>query len=172
MPSKFRIIGLIGYSGSGKTYLIENAIKLLKKHLNFQIAVIKNIHEHHIDDESKDSFKYNKAGAKYAITKNIYNETTVFMRNEIELPQIMDWISKGPFELDLIFIEGFRNLKYPTILCVKDLDEIESQLTTHVKMISGLICKKKSNRNLDNLNIPIVDIEKNFQKFLEIFDLK
>ena len=171
MPSRFNVIGLVGYSGSGKTYLIENAIKLLKQNLNFQIAVIKNIHEHQIDEEGKDTFKFIKAGGNYAITKNMYNETTIFTRKDIDLSQIMDWISKGPFELDLIFIEGFRNLEYPTILCVKELDEIESQLTKHVKMISGLICKKNK-KTLDHLNIPIIDIEKNFEKFLEIFGLK
>lgn len=171
MQFRFKVIGLVGYSGSGKTYLIENAIKLLKQKLNFQIAVIKNIHEHQIDKEGKDTFKYLKAGGNYAITKNIYNETTVFIRKYIDLPIIMDWISKGPFELDLIFIEGFRNLEYPTILCVKELEDIESQLTKNVKMISGLICKKNKEIS-DSLGLPLVNIENEFQKFLEIFDLK
>jgi molybdopterin-guanine dinucleotide biosynthesis protein B len=171
MNSNFKVIGLIGYSGSGKTYFIENAIKLLTQKLNSQIAVIKNIHEHQIDEEGKDTFKYLEAGGNYAITKNIYNETTFFTRKDIDLPHIMDWISKGPFEIDLIFIEGFRNLEYPTILCVKALEDIEPQLTKHIKMISGLICKK-INRSLDNLSVPFVNIEKDFQKFLEIFGLK
>ncbi|MFX1444675.1 MAG: molybdopterin-guanine dinucleotide biosynthesis protein B [Promethearchaeota archaeon] len=171
MHSSYKVIGLVGYSGSGKTYLIETAIKLLKKHFNFQIAVIKNIHEHQIDEEGKDTFKYLKAGGNYAITKNVYNETTIFIRKYVDLPHIMDWISKGPFQLDLIFIEGFRNLDYPTILCVNKLEDIESQLTIHVKMISGLICKEKI-EFLDNFDAPIVDIEEDFEKFLEIFDLK
>jgi len=166
-----KVISLIGYSGSGKTHFILKAIEGLRNKLNFQIAVIKNIHEHQIDEEGKDTFKFIKAGGNYAITKNIYNETTIFTRKDIDLSQIMDWISKGPFELDLIFIEGFRNLEYPTILCVKELDEIESQLTKHVKMISGFICKKNK-KTLDNLDLPIVNIEKEFHKFLEIFGLK
>jgi len=171
MLTRCKVIGLVGYSGSGKTHLIENAIKLLKKNFNYQIAVIKNIHEHQIDEEGKDTFKYLMAGGNYAITKNIYQETTVFIRKPLDLPQIIDWISKGPFQLDLIFIEGFRNLEYPTILCVKDLEDVKSQLTIHVKMISGLICEK-NNVISDNFNLPFVNIEKQFQKFLEIFDLK
>ena len=171
MLTRCKVIGLVGYSGSGKTHLIENAIKLLKKNFNYQIAVIKNIHEHQIDEEGKDTFKYLKAGGNYAITKNLYNETTVFTRKPLDFPQIIDWISKGPFQLDLIFIEGFRNLEYPTILCVKDLEDIESQLNIHVRMISGLICEKNKVIS-DNFNLPFVNIEKEFQKFLEIFDLK
>jgi molybdopterin-guanine dinucleotide biosynthesis protein B len=171
MPFKFKVIGLVGYSGSGKTYLIENAIRLLKQNLKIKIAVIKYIHEHQIDKEGKDTFKYLKAGGNYAITKNIFNETTVFTRKQIDLPQIMNWISKGPFEIDLFFIEGFRNLEYPTILCVKELGDIKPQLNTHVKMISGLICKKKEEIST-NIDIPFVNINEDFQKFLEIFDLK
>ena len=71
MLSKLKIISLIGRSGSGKTNLIINAIKRLRKELHYNIAVIKNIHEHQIDEEGKDSYKYIEAGANYAITKNI-----------------------------------------------------------------------------------------------------
>ncbi|MHA2399095.1 MAG: GTP-binding protein, partial [Promethearchaeota archaeon] len=38
-----KIIDIIGYSGSGKTYFIMNAIKLIKKQLSYNMAVIKNV---------------------------------------------------------------------------------------------------------------------------------
>jgi molybdopterin-guanine dinucleotide biosynthesis protein B len=168
---KLKIVGLIGQSGSGKTGFIINAIKMLRQNLNFKTAVIKNIHEHQIDKKGKDSFKFIEAGANYAITRNIYNENTIFIKKEVKLPQLIDWISAGPFKIDLIFTEGFRTLDYPTILCVKELDEIESQLTPNVKMISGLICGKKEIADYI-LNIPIINIERDFQKFLSIFNIK
>lgn len=171
MLSKLKIISLIGRSGSGKTNLIINAIKRLRKELHYNIAVIKNIHEHQIDEEGKDSYRYIEAGANYAITKNIYNETTLFVKKEINFSQLINWISSGPFKIDLIFTEGFRTLNHPTILCVKEFNEIESQLTKNVKMISGLITKEDIS-NITEFKLPIIDIEKDFVKFLNIFDIK
>ena len=166
-----KIIGLIGQSGSGKTSFIISAIKMLRENLNFQTAVIKNIHEHQIDKQGKDSFKFIEAGANYAITRNIYNENTIFIKKEVSLIKLIDWISTGPYKINMIFTEGFRTLEYPTILCVRELKEIESQLTQNVKMISGLICGKNEITDY-NLNIPIINIEKDFQKFLTIFNIK
>jgi molybdopterin-guanine dinucleotide biosynthesis protein B len=167
-----KIIGLIGYSGSGKTYFICNSIKYLKKELDMKVAVIKNIHEHQIDKEGKDTYKYSQVGAEYAITKNVFDETAIFIKKMIEIEQIIEWISNGPFKVDLIFIEGFRNLIYPTILCVKNYKEIKNQLKDNIKMISGLICKDSELSEEDYQDIPIVDIEKDFKKFILLFDIE
>ncbi len=164
---------MIGYSGSGKTHFILNAIKLLKKNLNYEVAIVKNIHEHQIDKEDKDSFKYGEAGAQFSITKNVKNETTIFLRKEISIKELLEWITSGPYKIDLIFIEGFRNLNYPTVLCLKNFEEIKPQLTKNVRMISGLICSQNAlkNKKIDK-NLPIIDIQKEFEKFLKIFNIK
>ncbi|MFX0187266.1 MAG: molybdopterin-guanine dinucleotide biosynthesis protein B [Candidatus Hodarchaeota archaeon] len=164
---------MIGYSGSGKTHFILNAIKLLKKNLNYEVAIVKNIHEHQIDKEDKDSFKYGKAGAQFSITKNVKNETTIFLRKEISIKELLEWITSGPYKIDLIFIEGFRNLNYPTILCLKNFEEIKPQLTKNVRMISGLICSQNARKKEKiDINLPIIDIKKEFGRFLEIFNIK
>lgn len=48
-----KIISLIGFSGSGKTTFITNAIRFFKKKLNYDVAVIKYIHEHRVDKEKR-----------------------------------------------------------------------------------------------------------------------
>lgn len=164
---------MIGYSGSGKTHFILNAIKLLKKNLNYEVAIVKNIHEHQIDKEDKDSFKYGEAGAQFSITKNVKNETTIFLRKEISIKELLEWIRSGPYKIDLIFIEGFRNLNYPTVLCLKNFEEIKPQLTENVRMISGLICSQNARRNEKiDIDLPIIDIQKEFERFLKIFNIK
>lgn len=164
---------MIGYSGSGKTHFILNAIKLLKKNLNYEVAIVKNIHEHQIDKEDKDSFKYGEAGAQFSITKNVKNETTIFIRKEISIKELLEWITSGPYKIDLIFIEGFRNLNYPTVLCLKNFEEIKPQLTENVRMISGLICSQNARKNEKiDIDLPIIDIQKEFERFLEIFNIK
>ncbi|GAH10484.1 unnamed protein product, partial [marine sediment metagenome] len=86
---------LLGTSGAGKTHFITNVIKLLKKRLNYETAVIKNIHEHEIDEEGKDSYKYSEAGAVYSITRNVYSENTIFLKKSIEIEKLMDWLEQG-----------------------------------------------------------------------------
>ena len=166
------IIRVIGTSsGTGKTHFITNAIKLLKIHLNYETAVIKNIHKHEIDEKGKDSYKYCEAGAVYSITKNVNNENTIFLKKEIEIDELINWLEQGPFKIDLFFIEGFKNLNYPSILCVKEYDEIENQLEKNIKMISGLICNKNIVETRE-VKIPIINIEKEFERFLKIFNIK
>jgi len=152
------IISVIGWSGSGKTHFIQKAIRKLKTELNFEVMVIKNIHQHQIDEEGKDSYIFNEAGAVLSIIKNKFDEN-------------VRWIIKGPFKVDIIFTEGLRNLAYPTILCVKELSEIKPQLNENVRAISGLIATSKLNQKSE-IKLPIVDAEENFESFLKIFEIK
>jgi molybdopterin-guanine dinucleotide biosynthesis protein B len=161
----------MGTSGSGKTHFITTAIKLLKERLNYEVAVVKNIHEHEIDKKGKDSYKYCEAGAVYSITKNINDENTIFLKKRINMEELIKWLENGPFKVDLVFIEGFKNLTYPTILCVEKFSEIENQLGEEVKMISGRIMNSAIPEGHD-LKLPMIDIEKEFEKFLEIFRIQ
>ena len=148
-----------------------NAIKLLKEQLNYNSAVIKNIHEHKIDTEGKDSYKFSEQGAIFSITKNIYNETTIFSKQELSVEEIVEWLDKSSNKIEVVFTEGFRDLKCPTILCVTEIDEIEKEITEFTKMVSGLVLRKKHYEFRD-LKIPILDINKDFQKFLDLFEIK
>ncbi len=165
------VISVIGYSGSGKTHFILNAIKLLKKNLNKEVSVIKFIHEHQIDKVGKDSYKYSEVGASYSVLKNIDNETTIFLKKNADITSIIEWLRNGPYKTDFIFTEGFRELNYPTVLCIKNVDDVESQLTKNVKMISGSIYLMKDYEKY-YLDLPIINIEKDFKRFLEIFNIK
>ena len=171
MYIKIKVISIVGYSGSGKTFFILNAIRLLREHLNYKVAVIKYIHEHEIDKKGKDSYNFIEEGAFYSITKNIYNETTIFMKKEITIEQIVKWLEISPFRVDIVFAEGFRDLNYPTILCVKQSNQIGLEMNGNVKIISGLIVKNEDYENID-MDLPILDVTKDFGKILEIFEIK
>ncbi|MFW9969576.1 MAG: molybdopterin-guanine dinucleotide biosynthesis protein B [Candidatus Odinarchaeota archaeon] len=165
------VIDVVGYSGSGKTFFITSTIKLLSTKLNYNISVIKNVKHHPIDEEGKDSYRYNEAGANFSIIQNINNETAIFTKiKEVNLKILLKWLNSGPFKSDLTFTEGFRNLNNPTVLCVSDLNEIEVQLTENIKMISGIICSKKLIKKKVN-NIPIIDVKNQFSEFLKLFDI-
>ena len=167
---KIKIIALIGYSGSGKTHFILEAIQLLKIKRSYNIGVIKNIHEHQIDKEGKDTYRYTKGGAEFSITKNVYNETTIFLKKKINSEELLEWISESPLQIDVVFLEGFRDINFPTILCVDTFEDIQSQINPHVKMISGKLLLEENEVPYFS-NVPIIDIKKDFQKFLNLFEL-
>ena len=164
-----KIIDVIGYSGSGKTYFIRKLIALLKIKLGYKVAIVKNVKHHQIDKEGKDSYKFTESGASYSIIKNNNKMYGIFLQvNEDNLEKIVNWVQQGPIQIEILVTEGFRTLNHPTILCVSNLDEIEHQLNKNVKMISGVICSKNINTNTF-ANLPILDIESNFFKFKDIF---
>lgn len=166
-----KLISLIGYSGSGKTYFIEHAIKLLKERLNINSGVFKNVYMHMVDIEGKDSNRFLVNGASFALIKNKFNNHALFFNNAIDFGILIDWIRKGPFEFDILFIEGFRNLKIPSILCVDKEEDIKPQITKDVKLISGIMATNKD-YPIKYFDIPIIDIEKSFKLFVEIFEVK
>lgn len=165
------IISVIGYSGSGKTHFIQKMIRRLKTELNFEVVVIKNIHQHQIDEKGKDSYIFTEAGAVYSIIKNKLDENAIFLKKKINIEELIRWVIKGPFKVDIIFTEGFRNLAYPTVLCVKELSEIKPQLNENVKVISGQIATSKLNQKKE-IKLPIVGAEESLESFLKIFEIK
>ncbi|MFX1417838.1 MAG: molybdopterin-guanine dinucleotide biosynthesis protein B [Promethearchaeota archaeon] len=164
-------IDVIGYSGSGKTNFITNAIKQLKKNFDYNIAVIKNVKHHPVDEKGKDSYRFTKVGAVYSVIQNFKSETAIFLKeHDKNIDIIQSWLKNGPYNIDILFTEGFRNLKNPTVLCISNLDEIEEQLTENVKMISGVICSKAINKTRV-LDLQIIDIESQFSIFLDLFNI-
>jgi len=164
------IISVIGYSGSGKTHLTEFIIKKFKNEFNLEASVIKYIHEHRIDEEGKDSFKFSEAGAIFSVIKNKFNQNAIYLNKKISVDALINWLNKSPYKVDLIIIEGFRDVSYPTILCVKELQDIDVQLNKNVKMISGLITLNKFSEERE-FQIPIFSIQQNFKRFTKIFNI-
>jgi len=165
-----KVISLIGFSGSGKTHIIEYLIKKLKTELNLEVSVIKNIHEHRIDEEGKDSFKFSEAGSVFSVIKNKFNQNAIYLNKKISVDALINWLNKSPYKVDLIIIEGFRDVSYPTILCVKELQDVEVQLNKNIKLISGLITLNKLSKERED-QIPIFSIRQNFERFTKLFNI-
>ena len=167
-----RFIDVIGYSGSGKTYFIMKIIELLRFQLGFNIAVMKNVKQHQIDEEGKDSNIFTKSGANYSIIQNEKHEMAIFLKaEEITFDKLIKWLEQGPYKIDIVISEGFRNLNHPTVLCVSNRDEIKPQMTNNIKMISGIICTKSKVEDIPS-NIPLINIDKEFEIFLKIFKIR
>ncbi len=116
------IISLVGRSNSGKTTLIEKLIKIFKDQ-NYRIAVIK--HTHHdfsFDKKGKDSYRHRDAGADTVL---ITNDSKIGMVSDLEKPMnplevAEKFLSQN---IDLLIIEGFKDLASPKIEIIGDSEE-------------------------------------------------
>lgn len=166
-----RIIDVIGLSGSGKTYFIMKAIELFKIQLGYNVTVFKNVKHHQIDEKGKDSHIFTKSGTNYSVIQNLNNEMAIFLKAEEKgFEKLIKWLEQGPYKIDLVFTEGFRNLNHPTVLCVSNIEEIKTQIAKNVKIISGAICAKSKVEDIP-YNIPLINIEENFERFLDVFKI-
>jgi molybdopterin-guanine dinucleotide biosynthesis protein MobB len=105
------VIGVSGYSGSGKTLLLERMVPRLCAR-GLRVAVIKDAgHAVEVDRPGKDSDRLFRAGADVLL--NATNE--VFMRRQqaaLSLPHCLRLLPGG---YDLVLVEGFRDEAIPQI---------------------------------------------------------
>ena len=98
-------IHIIGQPGSGKTTLIVDIIKELKKQ-NIKVGSLKHsAHVHELDKPGKDSFRHRKAGASPVsmVTKEM---TAVYLSKTPKLtPQAL--MEKYYSDIDIVLIEGW-----------------------------------------------------------------
>jgi len=114
---KTPICGLVAYSGTGKTSLLEKLIPLLSNK-GIRVGLIK--HAHHqfdIDHPGKDSYRLRKAGAIETMVASKYRWALIHEepepKNEPDLGQLVSHLNHK--QLDLILVEGFKHEIYPRI---------------------------------------------------------
>lgn len=128
-------ISFCGYSGAGKTTLIEKIVKSISK--KYSIAYLKNdAHGFQMDREGKDTYRLSKAGAK-GVFINHLNEYAYLDHRESEKyhkPQLFS-------EYDMVIVEGFKQLGIPKILVLDSekviLNEFNNRKYENVIAIVG-----------------------------------
>jgi molybdopterin-guanine dinucleotide biosynthesis protein B len=109
-----RILGIVGWSGSGKTVLLVKLIPLLVSR-GLKVATIK--HAHHafqVDLPGKDSYEHRLAGAGEVIVSSSGRWAQIHENAgepEPTLPQLLQRI--GP--CDLVLVEGFKRERHPKL---------------------------------------------------------
>jgi molybdopterin-guanine dinucleotide biosynthesis protein MobB len=104
------IVGIAGYSGSGKTTLIRNILPELKKQ-GLSVGVIKHVHHKlNIDVRGKDTDHFYRAGADFVFA---HDAVQGFARYRSGEGTFTDLIKHIPAELDLIIVEGHKDIGMP-----------------------------------------------------------
>lgn len=108
------LLAITGYSGTGKTTLLEKLIPQLRQN-GLRVGLIK--HSHHnveVDKPGKDSHRLREAGANPTM---IVCDQRWAMMVETDSPTSFETLLKqfDRFELDLILVEGFKHEQLPKI---------------------------------------------------------
>jgi molybdopterin-guanine dinucleotide biosynthesis protein B len=106
-----RVLGIVGWSGAGKTTLITTLIPLLASR-GLRVATLK--HAHHafdVDQPGKDSYEHRKSGACEVLISSARRWVQMHEvgdGREATLPELLQRVSP----CDLILIEGFKSAQH------------------------------------------------------------
>lgn len=132
------IFSIVGYSNSGKTRLLEQAIPILKAK-GYTVGIIKHtVHELSLDQPGKDTYKFRQAGADGVVLigsgqigyQGKMDETDDLTLNRIEQSFFSD--------RDIVLTEGFKKGDKPKIAVLTKgreeqlLKEIEGSIVATV----------------------------------------
>ena len=134
-----KIIGVIGWKNSGKTYYVQEIIKILRKK-GYSVASIKHAHhEFDVDKPKTDSFLHRKAGSQQVIvssSKRWVKITELENSSEKNLTELLQQLSTT----DIVIVEGFKNDNHPKIEIIKEksTNYLFNQISNVVALISDI----------------------------------
>jgi len=109
-----RVFGFAGYSGAGKTTLVERLIPRLVAR-GLRVSLVK--HAHHafdVDQPGKDSYRHRAAGAAEVLVSSAHRWALMHeLRGEPE-PSLADLIGRLT-PCDLVLVEGFKQAAIPKL---------------------------------------------------------
>lgn len=131
VTSSIPLLGIVAYSGTGKTTLLKQLIPYLSRH-GIRVGLIK--HTHHdvdVDTPGKDSFELRKAGAHQTMVAGnqrwaLMTETPV--QETLNLLYLASRFDSSL--LDVILVEGFKH---------EDIDKIALYREGIARPFEGLI---------------------------------
>jgi molybdopterin-guanine dinucleotide biosynthesis protein B len=106
-----RVFSIAGYSGTGKTTLVEALIRELTRR-GYSIATIKSTNENVNDVKGTDTERHWLAGAR---TTMLVGPDSVMIRSE-RPSSLREYLSS--FQSDLLIIEGMKEKAIPKIWCM------------------------------------------------------
>lgn len=149
------IFSFVGYSGSGKTTLLSKIIKAFKDD-GYRVATLKHdAHKFEIDHEGKDTWEFSQAGSDIVI---INSAEKLALIEKLERPLSFEEVLSRITNVDIIFVEGYKQEFPPKILIVRREEDLNllNQLENVIAIATTL--------PLEINNIPVYDLN----NYLEI----
>jgi len=103
-----KVVGFAGYSGAGKTHLVEQLIPALKLR-GLRVSVVKHAHHNFdIDHPGKDTFRHREAGAFEVV---VASDRRLALMREFEQParlSVHHLLAELYEGVDWVLVEGFK----------------------------------------------------------------
>ncbi len=109
-----RVLGIVGWSGSGKTVLVTRLIPHFVQQ-GLKVATLK--HAHHafdVDTPGKDSYEHRKAGASEVIICSARRWVQMHELLDEPEPQLAELLGRVS-PCDLVLVEGFKRSPHPKL---------------------------------------------------------
>jgi molybdopterin-guanine dinucleotide biosynthesis protein B len=150
--SRTRVLGLVGWSGCGKTLLLTRLIPELAGR-GLKIATLKHAH-HSFDTDvpGKDSYEHRKAGASEVIVSSPRRWAQVHEIGddaEATLAQLLRRVSP----CDLVLVEGYKTQRHPKMEVFREALN-RRPLHPHDARVVAIA----SDRSFPEAGVPVVDL--------------
>jgi molybdopterin-guanine dinucleotide biosynthesis protein MobB len=148
-----KVVCFAGYSGAGKTTLVEGLIPILKAQ-GQRVSVIK--HAHHkfdIDHPGKDSYRLSAAGADTMLISS--PEKLAMVKKHLAAPPIEELIATYFQDVDIVLTEGFKLSGMPKVEVHRK--ERSDTLLCRGELHDPTLIAVASDEPLD-LDVPVLDL--------------
>ena len=154
-----KVIGIIGWKNSGKTFFAQRIIKkLTQKGIN--VASIKRAHhDFDIDTPNTDSYLLRKAGSKQVIvssSKRWAKITELDNKKEKKLEELLKELDNT----DVVIVEGFKKELHKKIEITNQSNE--DYLFNEVENVIAVVSDNKLNTSLPQFKKNEIDFIVNF----------
>lgn len=107
-------LGIVGWSGGGKTTLIERLLPLLAQE-GLKVSVIKQSHHDiDLDQPGKDSWRHRQAGAHEVLLSTPYRWVLMHELRSAPMPDLEELLGHlSP--CDLVLVEGYKRAHLPKL---------------------------------------------------------
>lgn len=151
-----KLFGIAGYSGMGKTTLLERLIPTITAR-GLVVSLIKHSHKNvDIDRPGKDSWRLRESGCKEVLL--LGNERWALMHELRGAPEPdLDYLISRMRHCDLVLIEGFKHGDFPKLEVWR---ASQNQPTLHPTWggIIGIACDTP-HADTDVPQLPLADVE-------------
>ncbi len=112
-------LGIAGYSGGGKTTLIEKLIPVLKSR-GIKVAVVKHdAHGFQMDHEGKDTYRFSAAGADRVMISSAVSGFAEIDKS----PRSLEEMLRGIDDMDIVIVEGYKGADIPKLYVMTERNE-------------------------------------------------
>ena len=158
-----KIFSVAGYHHTGKTTVVVNLIKELRKR-GYTVASIKDIHAENFSMEKigSNSWKHWEASQNTVFARGL-KETYQIWHEQLSLQEML-----SKLDTDWVVVEGMKSAALPRIICAQDESQLDELLDDTVFAISGKFANQKNSYK----NLPVFEVEKDISALTDLVEKK